>query len=264
MKLLDLVLGILGLAFFLFSLAWIVARRIDNYSIVDALWSLSFGLFALPIVLFAPGNPVRKLLFGGMFLIWSLRLGLFLTVRIFGHLDVEDTRYRKLREEYGSHVAFRFFLFFMMQAASVVFLLAPLFVVAMNPEPTLAPIEFAGAIVWLIGLAGEATADAQMTAFRNDPANKGGVCEKGLWYYSRHPNYFFECVIWLGYALFSVASPGGLTTLFAPACLWFLILKVTGVPMAEKTSLLSRGDRYRVYQRTTSSVIPLPKRTSPR
>jgi steroid 5-alpha reductase family enzyme len=260
MTLFDLVLGISGLAFFLFSFAWIVARRIDNYSIVDALWSLSFGLFALPILLFAPGDPTRKLLYGGMFVVWSFRLGTFLTVRIFSHLDREDTRYKKLREEYGKHVAFRFYLFFFYQAISVVLLLGPLFVVAMNPAAGLSPIEITGALVWFVGLIGEATADSQMSKFRSDPANAGQVCERGLWYYSRHPNYFFECTIWLGYALFALGSPGGWITLYAPATLWLLILKVTGVPMAEKTSLKTRGDRYREYQRTTSVVIPLPKR----
>ncbi len=260
MTLFDLVLGVTGLALFLFTLAWIVARRIDNYSIVDALWSLSFGLFALPILLFAPGDPTRKLLFGGMFFLWSLRLGVFLTVRIFSHLEVEDNRYRKLREEYGAHVDFRFFLFFMLQALSVVALLGPLFIAALNRSPTFAPLELTGSLVWFIGFVGEAVADAQMSRFRADPANRGQVCERGLWYYSRHPNYFFECVIWGGYGLFALASPGGWATLYAPAALWFLILKVTGVPMAERASLATRGERYRAYQRTTSVVVPLPKR----
>ena len=262
MTFLDLVIGITGLALFIFWLAWIAARRIDNYSIVDAIWALSFGLFALPILLFAPGDPTRKLLFGGMFLIWSLRLGGFLSLRIFSHLDAEDTRYIKLREEYGSRVAFRFFLFFTYQALSVVYLLGPLFVAAMNPSPGLVPLEWIGAVVWLIGLIGEGTADGQMSKFRADPKNKGQICESGLWYYSRHPNYFFECLVWLGYGFFVVASPGGWITLYAPASLWFLILKVTGVPMSEKTSLQTFGDRYRAYQATTSEVIPLPKRKS--
>lgn len=260
MTIVDLVLAVGLLAFFLFSLAWIAARRIDNYSIVDALWSLCFGLFALVILLFAPGDPSRKLLYGGMWFLWSLRLGVFLTVRIFSHLESEDNRYRKLREEYGSRVGIRFYLFFMFQAVSVVILLGPLFVVAMNPNPGIGPLEILGAATWFVGVIGEATADAQMSEFRADPANRGKVCERGLWFYSRHPNYFFECVVWLGYGLFALGSPLGWITLYSPATLWFLILRVTGVPMAEATSLRTRGESYREYQRTTSPFVPLPKR----
>jgi steroid 5-alpha reductase family enzyme len=264
MSLLHLIIGVTGLALFLFTLAWIAAKTIDNYSIVDALWALSFGLFALFLVLYGPGHPTRKFLFGGMYFIWSARLGIYLTARIFSHLDVEDSRYRKLREEYGEHVPFRFFLFFIYQALSVVLLLGPLFIGVLNPAPVLSPLEVIGAFVWFLGILGESVADAQLSNFRKNPENKGGVCEDGLWYYSRHPNYFFECVVWLGFGIFVFASPSGWTTLYAPAILWFLILKVTGVPMAEKTSLLTRGEKYRKYQETTSAVVPLPKREAHR
>lgn len=240
----------------LFSAAWGYARKIDNYSIVDALWSLAFGIFAVPIATLAPGDPIRRAVYAGMWLAWSLRLGIFLTRRIFAHLDHEDNRYRKLREEYGSRVGFRFFLFFQYQALSVVWLLGPLFVVVRDPASDFGALEIAGIAAWFAGVVGEATADAQMTAFRADPKNRGEVCERGLWFYSRHPNYFFECVTWAGYALFALASPGGAWTLYAPATLWALILGVTGVPMAEKTSLRTRGEKYRAYQDSTSVLVP--------
>jgi steroid 5-alpha reductase family enzyme len=148
----------------------------------------------------------------------------------------------------------------MYQAVSVVLLLAPMFVVALNGRPGIQPLEWVGAFVWLIGLSGEAVSDAQMSTFRAKPENKGKVCEDGLWYYSRHPNYFFESVIWLGYGIFALASPYGWITLYAPALIWFLLLKVTGIPFAEETSIRTRGDLYRDYQRRTSAFIPLPKR----
>ncbi len=256
----EMVIWISILSITLFSLAWATAVRINNYSIVDALWSLSFGLFALFVILFGPGDQTRKLLIGGMFFIWSVRLGGYLTIRIFSHLDQEDRRYQKLREDYGDRVRFRFFLFFMMQAVSVVLLLAPLFVAATNPSPGITLLEWIGGAVWFIGLIGESVSDSQMSAFRADPQNKGKVCERGLWYYSRHPNYFFESVIWLGYGIFAVSSPMGWTTLFAPALIWFLLLKVTGIPYAEETSLRTRGDLYRDYQRRTSAFVPWFKR----
>ncbi len=260
MNLLNLVSSVSILSLFLFALAWFAARRLDNYSIVDALWSLSFGLFALVILLFGGGDPTRKLIFGGMFLVWSLRLGIFLTARIFSHLEHEDRRYVALRKEYGNHVEFRFLLFFVLQAVSVVVLLGPLFLAAANGVPQIHPLEWAGVGIWFVGLVGEAVADAQMSRFRADPANQGKVCEDGLWYYSRHPNYFFEAVVWLGYGVFALGTPYGWITLYAPALIWFLLLKVTGVPMAEETSLRTRGDAYRDYQRRTSVFFPLPKR----
>ncbi|MBS1962124.1 MAG: DUF1295 domain-containing protein [Bdellovibrionales bacterium] len=262
MSLLSLAGIVAFAAVLLFSAAWAFARRIDNYSIVDALWSLSFGLFAVPIAALAPGDPARRAVYAGMWLVWSLRLGLFLSRRIFSHLDEEDRRYRKLREEYGARVAFRFFLFFFYQAVSVVLLLGPVFVVSRDSHAGFGALEIAGIVAWVVGVIGEATADAQMNAFRADPANRGGVCERGLWRYSRHPNYFFECVTWLGYALFALASPGGAWTLYAPAILWTLILFVTGVPMAEKTSLRTRGEKYRAYQRTTSVLVPWFKKSA--
>lgn len=229
----ELATWIFVLAVALFALAWFTARRLDNYSIVDALWSLSFGLFALVILLFGTGDPTRKLICGGMFFIWSLRLGTYLTIRIFSHLSEEDRRHQKLREEYGTRVAFRFFLYFMVQGISVVLLLGPLFIVASNGAPGIRPLEWLGAAVWLVGLIGEAVADAQLSQFRADPANRGKVCERGLWYYSRHPNYFFESVIWLGYGIFALASPYGWVTLYAPGLIWFLL------------SLRTRGDMHR-------------------
>lgn len=221
----ELITWIFVLSVALFALAWFTAKRIDNYSIVDALWSLSFGLFALVTLLFAMGDPTRKLLFGGMFFIWSLRLGSYLTVRIFSHLSEEGRRYKERRRQYGSRAGSRFFLFFMYQAVSVVLLLAPLFVVAANGTPGIRPLEWIGAAVWLVGLIGESVADAQMAHFRAAPENKGKICEQGLWHYSRHPNYFFEAVIWLGYGIFALATPYGWATLYAPALIWFRLLK---------------------------------------
>jgi steroid 5-alpha reductase family enzyme len=244
-----------------FALVYAVARRIDNYGIVDIAWSYAFGALAVFYALAGPGWLPRRALLAGLTLGWSLRLGTHLYVRVMGHHPVEDGRYQQLRKDWAAGFARRMFWFFQMQAASVVLLgLAPL-LAALNPAPAFHPLELAGAALWLVAVAGEATADAQLAAFKRDPANRGGVCAVGLWRYSRHPNYFFEWLIWVAFALFALGSPGGWLALLGPAGILYLLLRVTGIPLTEEQSLRSRGDAYRRYQQTTSAFVPwFPKK----
>ncbi len=118
------------------------------------------------------------------------------------------------------------------------------------------PLEFAGAALWLIAISGEALADAQLAAFKRRASNKGRVCDAGLWRYSRHPNYFFEWLIWVAYFVFALGSPWGWVAIVGPASILYLLLRVTGIPMTEEQSIRSRGDAYRRYQQTTSAFIP--------
>jgi len=111
-------------------------------------------------------------------------------------------------------------------------------------------------VLWLIAISGEALADAQLAAFKRHAANRGRVCDAGLWRYSRHPNYFFEWLIWMAYAVFAFPSPYGYLALIIPAVMLFFLFKVTGIPATEEQSLRSRGDKYREYQRTTSRFVP--------
>ena len=111
--------------------------------------------------------------------------------------------------------------------------------------------------IWLVSVVGEGIADAQMKRFRDDPANKGKVCRDGLWRYSRHPNYFFECVHWLAYAALAIGAPHGWVTLGAPLVMAFLLTKLSGMPMLEKEMIATRPG-YAEYVRTTSALIPWP------
>jgi len=119
-----------------------------------------------------------------------------------------------------------------------------------------------GFLVGVTGLIGETIADRQMSAFKASDTDPKSVCQRGLWKYSRHPNYFFESVIWIGIFLFATSSPWGWTTFYAPAIITFLLLKVTGIPPTEASALKRKGDAYREYQRTTSPFIPLPTKPS--
>ena len=245
----------------LMAAVWLIARKVNNYSVVDAAWAFCFPLQTAIFALFAGGWSVRTLIIFTMVNFWGCRLGSFLYRRIRSHHPTEDTRYNELRRGYEPNVARRFFLFFQYQAWSVTVLTIPFLLICLNPEPELSLFEIVGFFVWAFSLIGEAISDNQMAQFKKDPANKGRTCEIGLWKYSRHPNYFFESCIWWGYFLFALGSPNGVFTLYAPLAILFLLLKVTGVPPAEAQSLRSRGDAYRDYQRRTSVFIPwFPRR----
>jgi steroid 5-alpha reductase family enzyme len=130
-----------------------------------------------------------------------------------------------------------------------------------NPSPELSPIEYLGAALWLLAVSGEIASDVQLSRFKADPRNKGKTCRAGLWNLSRHPNYFFEWLIWMAFALFALASPYGYLGLLSPALILFFLFKVTGIPATEAQALRSRGDDYRRYQETTSAFVPwFPRR----
>jgi len=243
-----------------FALVYALARRIDNYGIVDIAWSYAFALLAGIYALFGAGWPPRRALIAALVTVWSLRLGTHLLVRIARKHPEEDGRYRQLRKDWGAGFLGRMAGFFQMQAASVVLLGIPFLAACSNPRPELGALEWAGACLWLAAISGEALADAQLSAFKADPRNRGAVCEAGLWRYSRHPNYFFEWLIWVSYFLFACASPWGWLGILSPACILFLLLRVTGIPMTEEQSVRSKGDLYRSYQARTSAFVPLPTR----
>jgi steroid 5-alpha reductase family enzyme len=244
-----------------FALLFLVARRMNNYGIVDIAWSYAFGALAAFYALLGPGWPVRRALLAAMAVVWSARLGTHLFIRVMGHHPIEDGRYGQLRKDWAANFASKMFGFFQMQAASVVLLGAAFVIACLNPTPALHPLEITGAVLWLIAISGEALADAQLAAFKRNAANKGRVCDVGLWRYSRHPNYFFEWLIWVAYFVFALASPWGALAIIGPASILYLLLRVTGIPMTEEQSIRSRGDAYRRYQQTTSAFVPwFPKK----
>lgn len=246
----------------LFALLYLFARRIENYGVVDVAWSYAFGALAIFYAALGSGWGVRRGLIAALALAWSLRLGTHLFIRVSRHHPQEDTRYAQLRRDWAGNFASKMFGFFQLQAASIVLLGVVFLLPCLNATPSLHPLEYAGVGLWLIAIAGETLADAQLAAFKRDPANRGGVCNVGLWHYSRHPNYFFEWLIWMAYFVFALASPFGWIAIVGPASILWLLVKVTGIPMAEEQSLRSRGDAYRRYQQATSAFVPwFPKRT---
>lgn len=243
--------SVCGLMFVL----WLIHLPLRNAAIVDAGWAGGLGLLALIYALTGDGWEPRRAAIALMADVWGVRLGLYLLLsRVIGH--PEEGRYVELRRKWGSNIALKFLVFFEFQAILDVILSVPFLVAALDPRPEFGALEFAGMGIWFFALICEIAADSQLSRFKHDPRNKGKTCQIGLWHYSRHPNYFFEWLIWVGYALFAARSPYGYLAFLSPALILFFVLKLTGIPATEAQALRSRGEEYRAYQRTTSAFIP--------
>lgn len=244
----------------LFAVAWAIARKVDNYSLVDAVWAFAIGLTAVAWLAVGPGDPLKRAAAATLVACWSLRLGGHLQSRIRRMHPEEDTRYRKLRDVWKGREGSAFFWFFQGQALSVLLLALPFLFVSRDLSGW-GVWETVGTVMCLLGISGEALADVQMAAFKRRSPDPKEICREGLWRWSRHPNYFFESVIWFGFYLFACGSAGGWAMIHAPAIILYLLLRVTGIPPSEASSLARKGDAYREYQRTTSAFIPLPPKS---
>jgi steroid 5-alpha reductase family enzyme len=243
------------------AVLWAWHLRLRNAGVVDVGWTACVGGLAVLYGMFGGGDGTRRLVIAGMMALWSGRLAWYLLRdRVLGR--AEDGRYAELRARGSYAAAGRFFPFFQAQAMLAVLFSFPAWIAAINPAPGLSAIEIAAIALWAFALAGEATADAQLERFKAEPSHRGRTCREGLWRYSRHPNYFFEWLVWVAYALFAAASPYGWMALACPLLMLYLLFRVTGIPATEAQALRTRGEDYRRYQATTSAFVPwLPKGT---
>jgi steroid 5-alpha reductase family enzyme len=237
-----------------FALVWFVSLRVNNYGFLDVVWSLSIAVLAPVYALLGDGAPARRIAFALVGALWSLRLGLYILVRVLRLHPREDGRYRTLRERWRGPRAF--FWFFEMQALIAVLFSLPFLLACENPQPGFGLCERFGLGLALVACAGEALADWQAQRFKREPGNAGAVVDVGLWRYSRHPNYFFESLVWWGFCLAALDSRYGALTVVCPLLMLYLLFRVTGIPLTEKHSLESRGEAYRAYQRVTSPFVP--------
>jgi steroid 5-alpha reductase family enzyme len=244
----------------LMSLLWWLGIRNRNFSYVDIGWCVNFAVLAVTYAALGEGWPARKWIIAAMYALWSLRLATHLTKRIIG--EPEEGRYVELRERWGAqgNINLKFFAFFQFQAALNIVLSVPLLIACLNKSAGLHVLEYMGIAIWLVGLAGESIADQQLASFKRNPANRGEVCNVGLWRYSRHPNYFFEWTIWIAYAVFALPSAYGWLGLAMPVLMLHFLINVTGVKATEEQAVRSKGEKYRRYQRQTSAFVPLPTR----
>jgi steroid 5-alpha reductase family enzyme len=243
-----------GVAVLCFALVWWLCVRIDNYGFLDVAWSLSIAVLAPIYGLLGDGDPSRRLAFTAIGALWSLRLGLYVLIRVSRLHPREDARYRTLREKWRG--PWRFLAFFELQALIAVVFSLPFLFASRNPAPQIGLCEWAGLALAVLAVAGESLSDWQAQRFKRDPAHRDAVVNVGLWRYSRHPNYFFESLVWWGFFIAALGSRGGLLTVVCPLLMLYLLFQVTGIPLTEKHSLESRGEAYRAYQRRTSRFIP--------
>jgi steroid 5-alpha reductase family enzyme len=244
------------------AMLWGIQLFTQNAAIVDFGWALSLVFLASFYAIRGDAGLRRGLVMAGMVGVWGLRLAFYLLfTRVIG--QPEEGRYQELRASWGPRVQSRLFLFFQAQGLLNIVLAIPFLLVALDSRPELSHLEYAGAVMWAVAFLGEVLADAQLARFKTNPVNRGKVCDLGLWGFSRHPNYFFEWLIWVSYAVFALASPLGYLGLISPALILFFLLKVTGIPATEAQAVRSKGEAYRRYQQTTSVFIPwIPKRSA--
>lgn len=236
------------------TLVWWRQLYTQNAGIVDAWWAMSFGIITIFYFAMTPFRDILSYVILITVVLWSFRLGLYLLVRNKNH-EKEDIRYQKLRCEYGKQARFKMWRFFIYQAISNVLLAFPFLLIFLNERINTGWI-WLGLSIWLIGIVGESTADAQLKRFRSLQNNLSKVCETGLWNYSRHPNYFFEWLIWVSYFLMALSVEWGWTAILCPVLMYFLLTKVTGIPMLEELALKSKGLAYLDYQKRTSAFFP--------
>lgn len=237
---------------------FIIAIIKKDNSIVDIAWGIGFILIALFSLftqrLFLP----RHLLITSMIVIWGLRISLHIAVRNWG--KGEDPRYAVWRKQWRNNIILRSFLqVFMLQGIILLIIASPIIVINTSTNQSLGMLDLTGLLVWLIGFVFEATGDYQLHRFISNPANRGEVMTQGLWRYTRHPNYFGESVMWWGIWLIAFSVPYGWATIVSPMLITFLLLFVSGIPLAEKQFA---GDaQYEAYKKRTSVFIPwLPKK----
>jgi steroid 5-alpha reductase family enzyme len=246
--------------------AWSFGLARRNGGWTDVFWTFGSGI-ALAGAALAPFGSVlpqaRQWLVAGLVAAWALRLGSYIAGRVARH--DEDPRYAQFRRDWGKAYARNMLFVVLPQAPATALLALSVLVAAQRPTPGLDLRDAAGVAVFAAAILGESLADRQMARFKADPANKGRVADTGLWGWSRHPNYFFEWLLWLAWPVMALdpARPMSWLSLVAPAVMFILLTKVSGIPPLEAAQLKSKGDAYRAYQRRVSAFFPMPPKGRP-
>lgn len=248
-----------GLVMALVSVLWLVSVVRRDVSIIDPWWSIAFLLVTAHSAL-ATGLGLAKVALLALVALWAIRLWLHLLVRSRG--KGEDPRYAAFRARYGAERYWwlSFFQVFLLQGCLAFVISAPLQVSASAPAAdSVSLADWLGLALFAVGFGFEAVGDAQLLAFQRDPAMRGRVLDRGLWRYTRHPNYFGECLLGWGFWVCTLDQPYGWATVFAPILMTFLLLKVSGVAMLD-AHLSSSKPGYRDYIERTSAFFPRPPR----
>ncbi len=244
-----------------FSALWLVSLVLRDASIVDIFWGPGFAGIGAFYALNLPGGPtLRGLVVLALVTIWGIRLGLYIGTRNAG--SGEDSRYRQWREEAGPDFWWiSYFKVFLLQAVILWIVSSPLLLAhGGDAGRSLGVFELLGTGLWLVGFLFESIADHQLLLFKRNPANRGQVMRKGLWGFSRHPNYFGETVLWWGIGLIAFPA-GGWLSFLGPLLITFLLLRISGVTLLEKALVESRPG-YAEYVRSTPAFFPWPRKSA--
>jgi len=249
-----------GTAVLLMMLAlWAASLWLRDASIVDRFWGVGFVVLAGGTAMLADGYEPRQALIVGTTVLWGLRLSGYITWRNWGH--GEDYRYQAMRKTHGARFPLvSLVTVFLLQGALLWFISLPLQIGQVADAPAhLTWLDGLGALLWILGLTFESVGDYQLARFKANPANNGKVMDRGLWRYTRHPNYFGDAVVWWGFYLIAAATPAGRWTLLSPVLMTFFLMRVSGVALLEK-KLVDARPAYRAYIERTNTFFPGPPR----
>jgi steroid 5-alpha reductase family enzyme len=249
-----------GVAAVVFGATWVVAQRVGRWAVVDVAWGLSFAAIALASFGWSQGRHAdggRRVLVAAMVCVWGLRLAGYIAKR--GHGKGEDPRYEAMfRKAKGSPAVYALKVVFGPQALIAFFVSLPV-QVAMYERSPLNAVAWIGVAVWAVGMFFEAAGDAQMASFRNEPANKGQVMDRGLWRYTRHPNYFGDTCVWMGAWIVAAQQWQGLLTILSPVLMFYFLYFASGKALLERMMARTKPG-YADYIERTSGFLPLPPR----
>jgi steroid 5-alpha reductase family enzyme len=245
----------LAAALALMFIAWTISLPKKDVSIIDIFWGLGFVLIAWLTFLRADGYTGRKILITLLATLWGIRLAAYIFLR--GRGKGEDPRYTAMRAKHGER--FRLVSLYKIFALQAFLCWSISLVVQVGQVSSLPArltwLDALGTLIWVTGFFFESVGDWQLARFKADPANKGKVMDRGLWAFSRHPNYFGESLMWWGIYGIALSTPGSAWAVISPAIITFLLLKVSGVTLLEKTIVETRP-QYRDYIQRTSAFIP--------
>jgi steroid 5-alpha reductase family enzyme len=248
----------LAILILVYGATFLIGRRIGRYNVVDVTWGASFVVVAMVAAAVGNGDLFRRLLLLVLVAIWGLRLAWHMVGKSAG--KGEDPRYDKLLGgDYSAGNVIR--KIFLIQAAMAWFISLPLQLSAsLGPTPpALVPVLIAGAVAWAVGVLFEAVGDRQLRQFKADPANKGTIMDRGLWSWTRHPNYFGDSAVWWGLWLISIADALSVTTVLSPVAMTYFLVYATGARLTER--IMADRPGFREYCARTSFFVPRPPRT---
>ncbi len=250
-SLLPALVGLLGAS----TVLWVASLVLRDSSIVDIFWGLGFLGVAIFYSTVSGPSTQRGALILALVLIWGVRLSVYLAYRNIGRQ--EDFRYQAMRDSAGwAWPLVSLFKVFWLQALLLWAVSLPLYAAQRGySRSPLGWVDFIGLLVWGLGFLFEAVGDFQLARFKKDPENEGKVLDTGLWKYTRHPNYFGDCLVWWGFGIIALATPNALWSLVGPAVMTVLLMKVSGVTLLER-NLVNTKVGYLHYTDKTPAFFP--------